>query len=134
MHRCSIPALVALTQARLVWPTSHPPILALVPGTHGRGPGGFKFVPRSRAGAAREVPFVRVDDRVEWVRRDVLKMTLFFNFSLDAEGEAHEAWGELPQARVRVASAPFHGDGEVPLGAVRASSASASSLRRSELL
>ncbi len=81
---------------------------------------------RGRRGA-REVPFVRVDDRVEWVRRDVLKMTLFFNFSLDAEGEAHEAWGEAP--RVRVASAPFSGGGAVP-----AESASAPPLRSSEWL
>lgn len=74
---------------------------------------------------AREVPVVRVDDRVEWVRRDVLKMTLFFNFSLDAEGEAHEAWGEPP--RMRVGSAPFSGGGAVP-----AKSANAPPLRSSE--
>lgn len=41
---------------------------------------------------AREVPFVRIEDRIEWVSRDVMKMTLWFNWSPDAEAEAHEAW------------------------------------------
>jgi hypothetical protein len=39
------------------------------------------------------VPFVRIEDRIEWVSRDVMKMTLWFNWSSDAEAEAHEAWG-----------------------------------------
>jgi hypothetical protein len=55
----------------------------------------------------REVPLVRVEDRIEWVRRDVLKMTVWFNWSLDAEAKAHEPWGELPH---RVASSG-HADG-----------------------
>lgn len=41
----------------------------------------------------RAVPFVRIEDRIEWVSRDVMKMTLWFNWSSDAEAEAHEAWG-----------------------------------------
>jgi hypothetical protein len=45
---------------------------------------------------AREVPYVRVKDRIEWVRRDLMKMTLWFNWSLDAEVEAYEPWDELP--------------------------------------
>jgi hypothetical protein len=45
--------------------------------------------PRRRA---REVPLVRIEDRIEWVSRDVMKMTLWFNWSPDAEAEAHEAW------------------------------------------
>jgi hypothetical protein len=38
------------------------------------------------------VPFVRIEDRIEWVSRDVMKMTLWFNWSPDAEAEAHDAW------------------------------------------
>lgn len=44
---------------------------------------------------AREVPFVRVKDRIKWVRRDLMKMTLWFNWSPDAEVEAYESWDEL---------------------------------------
>ncbi|KAN0118555.1 hypothetical protein V8E52_004978 [Russula decolorans] len=47
---------------------------------------------RARPRRAREVPFVRIEDRIEWVSRDVMKMTLFFNWSPDAETEAHEEW------------------------------------------
>jgi len=47
---------------------------------------------RVRPRRAREVPFVRVEDRIEWVSRDVMKMTLWFNWSPNAEDEAHEAW------------------------------------------
>jgi hypothetical protein len=63
----------------------------------------------------REVPLVRVEDRIEWVRRDLLKMTLWFNWSLDAEAHAHEPWGELlddddvpppPGGSVTVSSVP----------------------------
>ncbi len=42
---------------------------------------------------AREVPLVRIEVRIEWVSRDVMKMTLWFNWSSGAEAEAHEAWG-----------------------------------------
>ena len=42
---------------------------------------------------AREVPLVRIEDRIEWVSRDVMKMTLWFNWSPDAEAEAHDEWG-----------------------------------------
>jgi hypothetical protein len=47
---------------------------------------------RMRPRRAREVPFVRIEDRIEWVSRDVMKMTLWFNWSPDAEAEAHEGW------------------------------------------
>ncbi|KAF8490791.1 hypothetical protein F5888DRAFT_1807836 [Russula emetica] len=47
---------------------------------------------RMRPRRAREVPFVRIEDRIEWVSRDVMKMTLWFNWSPDAEAEAHETW------------------------------------------
>ena len=40
----------------------------------------------------REVPFVRVKDRVKWVRRDLMKMTLWFSWSPDAEVEAYGPW------------------------------------------
>ena len=47
---------------------------------------------RVRPRRAREVPLVRIEDRIEWVSRDVMKMTLWFNWSPDAESEAHEEW------------------------------------------
>ena len=47
---------------------------------------------RKRPRAAREVPLVRIEDRIEWVSRDVMKMTLWFNWSPNAEAEAHEEW------------------------------------------
>jgi hypothetical protein len=47
---------------------------------------------RARLRRAREVPLVRIEDRIEWVSRDVMKMTLWFNWSPDAEAEAHEPW------------------------------------------
>ena len=47
---------------------------------------------RARPRRAREVPLVRIEDRIEWVSRDVMKMTLWFNWSPDAEAEAHDAW------------------------------------------
>jgi len=37
-------------------------------------------------------PLVRVDNTIEWVRPDVMKMVLYFNFSSDAEAEAHSSW------------------------------------------
>jgi len=35
---------------------------------------------------------VRVEDRIEWVRDDLMKMTLLFNWSPQAEAEVHEPW------------------------------------------
>ena len=49
--------------------------------------------PGRHARRGRATPFVRIEDRIEWVSRDVMKMTLWFNWSSDAEAEAHEAWG-----------------------------------------
>lgn len=37
-------------------------------------------------------PLVRVDDAIEWVRPDVMKMTLWFNWSSNADAEAQESW------------------------------------------
>jgi hypothetical protein len=41
---------------------------------------------------------VRVDDAIEWVRPDVMKMVLYFNWSPNAEAEAHESWDPVSQA------------------------------------
>jgi hypothetical protein len=47
----------------------------------------------SRCACCKRVrPFVRVDDTIEWVRPDVMKMVLYFNWSPNAETEAHESW------------------------------------------
>ena len=45
-----------------------------------------------RCSCDRRHPLVRVDDTVEWVRSDVVKVVLYFNWSPDAEDEAHESW------------------------------------------
>ena len=37
-------------------------------------------------------PLVRVDNTIEWVRPDVMKMVVYFNFSSNAETEAHSSW------------------------------------------
>ena len=37
-------------------------------------------------------PLVRVHDIVEWVRPDVMKMSVYFNFSPNAAAEAHSSW------------------------------------------
>jgi len=40
----------------------------------------------------RVYPLVRVGNTIEWVRQDVMKMTILFNWSSNAEAEAHESW------------------------------------------
>ncbi|KAI0301159.1 hypothetical protein B0F90DRAFT_1817177 [Multifurca ochricompacta] len=42
----------------------------------------------------RAQPLVRVHDTIEWVRPDVMKMVLLFNWSVNADAEAHEPWEE----------------------------------------
>jgi hypothetical protein len=37
-------------------------------------------------------PLVRVDDTIEWVRPDVMKMVLYFNWSPNADDEAQVPW------------------------------------------
>jgi hypothetical protein len=50
-------------------------------------------VPVSRCTCCKRVhPVVRVDDTIEWVRPDMMKMVLYFNWSSNAEAEAHESW------------------------------------------
>lgn len=45
-------------------------------------------VPISRCSCCKRAnPLVHVDDAIEWVRPDVMKMVLYFNFSLNAEAE-----------------------------------------------
>jgi len=48
---------------------------------------------RRRRPSERARPLVRVEDRIKWVRDDVMEMTLLFNWSPHAEAEAHEPWG-----------------------------------------
>lgn len=48
-------------------------------------------VPASRCTCCKRVrPLVR--DNIEWVRPDLMKMVLYFNWSSNAEAEAHESW------------------------------------------
>jgi hypothetical protein len=49
-------------------------------------------VPVPRCSCYRRQPLIRVDDTIEWVRPDVMKMVLYFNFSWNAEAEAHSSW------------------------------------------
>ena len=51
-----------------------------------------KQVPVPRCSCYRRQPLVRIDDAIEWVRPDVMKMVLHFNFSWNAEAEAHSSW------------------------------------------
>jgi len=50
-------------------------------------------VPVPRCSCYRRQPLIRIDDSIEWVRPDVMKMVLHFNFSWNAEAEAHSSWG-----------------------------------------
>ncbi|KAI9443484.1 hypothetical protein H4582DRAFT_1198752 [Lactarius indigo] len=40
----------------------------------------------------RAVPLIRIDDRIEWVRHDLMRMVVWYNWSLNADAEAHESW------------------------------------------
>ncbi|KAI0250962.1 hypothetical protein BJV78DRAFT_514141 [Lactifluus subvellereus] len=40
----------------------------------------------------RPHPLVRIDDCIEWVSPNVMKMTLWFNWSPNADAKAHEPW------------------------------------------
>jgi hypothetical protein len=40
----------------------------------------------------RAHPLVRVDDMIEWVRPDLMRMSVWFNWSPTADAEAHESW------------------------------------------
>ena len=40
----------------------------------------------------RAHPLVRVDDMIEWVRPDLMRMSVWFNWSQNADAEAHESW------------------------------------------
>ncbi|KAH9955166.1 hypothetical protein BC827DRAFT_1271972 [Russula dissimulans] len=53
---------------------------------------GPTSVPHCPCCERRARPLVRVDNTIEWVRRDVMKLTLLLNFSSNAEAEAHESW------------------------------------------
>src|SRR5712671_5590020 len=55
-------------------------------------PGRVPSVRSARGRRARTPPLVRVEDRIEWVRDDLMKMTLLFNWSPQAEAEVHEPW------------------------------------------
>jgi len=55
-------------------------------------PGRAPSVRGAQGRRARARPLVRVEDRIEWVRHDVMKMTLLFNWSPHAGAEAHESW------------------------------------------
>ncbi|KAH9038224.1 hypothetical protein EDB85DRAFT_528371 [Lactarius pseudohatsudake] len=40
----------------------------------------------------RAVPLIRIDDRIEWVRHDLMRMVVWYNWSLNADDEAHDSW------------------------------------------
>jgi hypothetical protein len=60
---------------------------------HARKPKRSRAPPGRNARRGRAVPLVRIEDHIEWVSPDVMKMTVWFNWSPDAEAEAHDAWG-----------------------------------------
>jgi hypothetical protein len=92
------PSTAALSSSSFPNPTAPqtaPPVPEAIlfrPGAANAGPSNARRPKRARPRRAREVPLVRIEDRIEWVSRDVMKMTLWFNWSPDAEAEAHEAW------------------------------------------
>ncbi|KAI9465040.1 hypothetical protein BJY52DRAFT_1221140 [Lactarius psammicola] len=57
----------------------------------------------------RPVPLVRVEDRVAWVRPHVLKVTLWLNWSPNADAEAHQPWGVMGEAMLVRRAAGFSG-------------------------
>ena len=58
------------------------------------GPSVPRAVPTfCRCRRLRPHPFVHVGDKIEWIRPDLMRMDVWFNWSLDAEAEAHEWWG-----------------------------------------
>jgi hypothetical protein len=90
-------------------PREFPPFLAApstqaqaleIPNVTGwpRSPGGrtstsTRVPPRPRGPRTpHRAPLVRVEDQVEWVRPRVLKVTLWLNWSPNAEAEAHDPW------------------------------------------
>jgi len=40
-------------------------------------------------------PLVRVDDTIEWVRPDVIKVVVYFDFSSNGGAEAHSSWSPV---------------------------------------
>jgi len=52
---------------------------------------------RRRHLRSRSPPLVRIEDQVEWVRPNVLKVTMWLNWSPNADGMAHLPWDEPPR-------------------------------------
>lgn len=65
---------------------------AATPGASASASAEPRQVPVPRLSFPRRYPLVRVDDTIEWVRPDVMKMIVYFNFSMNAEDEAHQPW------------------------------------------
>jgi hypothetical protein len=93
----------SLTWMAPIIPTSNPGIRPWDADTASTGPATVPAPPRAEPPQVpvsrctgtcckRVNPLVRVDDAIEWVRPDVLKMVLYFNWSSNAEAEAHESW------------------------------------------
>ncbi|KAF8272855.1 hypothetical protein EI94DRAFT_1795849 [Lactarius quietus] len=57
------------------------------------GPSVPRTVPTFCRCRLRAHPFVHVGDKIEWVRPDLMRMDVWFNWSLNAEAEAHGWWG-----------------------------------------
>ena len=64
---------------------------AVPTGASGPLPGGPVPTPFCRC-HLRAHPLVRVDDMIEWVRPDLMRMSVWFNWSPNADAEAHASW------------------------------------------
>ncbi|KAH9060483.1 hypothetical protein EDB87DRAFT_1683711 [Lactarius vividus] len=94
-----------LSSGRITFPTSgspsgaYPPIVrAWHPATATPAGASARTAPQPTAVATfcrcnlRAVPLVRIDDRIEWVRHDLMRMVVWYNWSLNADNEAHDSW------------------------------------------
>ncbi|KAI0264035.1 hypothetical protein BC834DRAFT_844314 [Gloeopeniophorella convolvens] len=80
------PAVLApapMPAATTTHPHTHPPRRVPTPVPQ------LLFLP---PGARRVVPLVRIGDTVVWLRPDLMRITVYFNWSPHAETEAYDAW------------------------------------------
>ena len=99
-----VPALASSSSLAWLTPTPRPAVRPWDASASSMGPAAFpaatgsvraepRQVPVSRCTCCKRVhPLVRLDDTIEWVRPDVMKMVLYFNWSQNADAEAHESW------------------------------------------
>ncbi|KAH9980002.1 hypothetical protein BGW80DRAFT_1272218 [Lactifluus volemus] len=87
------PSICAPTSPSIVLPWNADATTASAAGAGASAPRVQRRAPIDRCRCCRRAhPFVRIYDTIEWVRPDVMKMIVYFNWSLNAEQEAPESW------------------------------------------